>query len=59
MGASAYLRFVDDFILLADSTVVLTQWANAIRERLALLRLTVHDRKCVIRWTSEGMPFLG
>lgn len=59
LRASAYLRFVDDFILLHDSKRVLSDWLSAIRERLAELRLRVHDRKCVIRGTDEGVPFLG
>ncbi len=55
----AYLRFVDDFILLSDSRGVLERWRGAVEERLGSLRLRLHRRKSVIRRTDEGMPFLG
>lgn len=59
LGCSAYLRFVDDFVLLSDSKDALYEWRAAIAERLAVLRLLIHPRKSVIRRTAEGVPFLG
>ncbi|NIN50908.1 MAG: RNA-dependent DNA polymerase [Gemmatimonadales bacterium] len=59
LSAPAYLRFVDDFILLHDCKTVLAEWVSAIRRQLERLRLSVHPRKCVIRRTAEGVPFLG
>ena len=59
LKARAYLRFVDDFILLSNSRETLRGWKAAVAERLAELRLRMHPRKSVIRRTSEGMPFLG
>lgn len=59
LGAPAYLRFVDDFILLHDSKAVLVEWAAAVAGKLAASRLRVHERKCVVRRTEEGVPFLG
>ena len=55
----AYLRFVDDFVLLSDSKEHLREWLALLKERLANLRLLAHPRKCVIRRTDEGLPFLG
>lgn len=59
LKAQAYLRFVDDFILLSSSRETLRGWKAAVAEKLAELRLQMHPRKSVIRRTSEGMPFLG
>lgn len=59
MGARAYLRFVDDLILLDDSKERLAAWRAAARGRLDRLRLRLHPRKCVVRRTAEGIPFLG
>ncbi len=59
LGAGGYLRFVDDFILLDDSSQRLREWLAQVGQQLEHLRLRLHDRKCVIRPTTEGMPFLG
>ena len=59
LGCRGYVRFVDDFILLADSKPVLHEWKEAIVDRLRACRLQVHPRKNVILRTSEGVPFLG
>jgi hypothetical protein len=59
LGAPAYLRFVDDFILLHDSKAMLFDWAAALAEQLAALRLRPHPGKTVVRRTAEGVPFLG
>lgn len=55
----AYLRFVDDAVLLADSTEVLRQWRAAIAGRLAEERLQIHREKSVVRRVDEGLPLLG
>jgi hypothetical protein len=54
----AYLRYVDDFLLFADSKRSLWDWQRAIVARLARLRLTVHPGSHP-RPVSEGVPFLG
>ncbi|NIS64646.1 MAG: hypothetical protein GTO05_05730 [Gemmatimonadales bacterium] len=59
LSAPAYLRLVDDFILLHDCKTVLAEWVSAIRQELERLRLSVQPSKCVIRRTAEGVPFLG
>ncbi len=40
----SYLRYVDDFALFSDSRSELWAWKRAIVERLASLRLTIHER---------------
>lgn len=54
----AYLRFVDDFLLFADDKKQLWSWKQAIIERLAGLRLTLHPAAHP-RPVTEGIPFLG
>jgi RNA-directed DNA polymerase len=55
----AYLRYVDDFVLFADDKASLWAWKRALIERLAGLRLTIHERRAQARPTAEGFPFLG
>lgn len=58
LGCSAYLRYVDDFVLFADGKPALWTWKTAIVERLAHLRLTLHPGAHP-RPVTEGIPFLG
>ena len=44
LGCSAYLRYVDDFALFSNHKRQLWCWKQAIKERLAQLRLTVHEK---------------
>ncbi len=53
-----YVRYVDDFLLFADNKKTLWHWKTAAIERLALLRLTIHDGTHP-RPVTEGIPFLG
>jgi len=53
-----YLRYVDDFLLFTDDKRTLWAWRQAIDERLARSRLTIHPTAHP-RPTSEGCPFLG
>ncbi len=55
----AYLRYVDDFLLFANDKETLWRWRAAIIERLARLRLIVHEARCHPRPVTEGIPFLG
>ncbi len=54
----AYLRYVDDFLLFADDKKTLWAWREALIERLAQLRLTIHPA-AQPRPVTEGFPFLG
>jgi retron-type reverse transcriptase len=53
-----YVRYVDDALAFADDKKSLLIWRDAIVQRLAALRLTIHPGAHA-RPTSEGFPFLG
>jgi len=59
LGCRAYLRYVDDMALFADSKSQLWAWKRAIVERLAQLRLTVHAGSAQAAPVSAGVPWLG
>ena len=59
LGCRAYVRYVDDFLLFADDKRQLWAWKDALRERLARLRLTIHERESTVYPTATGIPFLG
>ena len=59
LGCSAYLRYVDDFLLFSDSKTQLWQWRAAVIERMAALRLAIHEQKAQVRPVAQGTPFLG
>ncbi len=59
LGCKAYLRYVDDFALFADSKQQLWEWKAALKSRLAELRLTIHDQKAQVLPTADGVPWLG
>jgi RNA-directed DNA polymerase len=59
LPAPHYVRYVDDFVLLHDST----QWLNQARERievkLADLHLQLNPRKTVLQPIARGIDFVG
>jgi RNA-directed DNA polymerase len=59
LGCQSYLRYVDDFLLFADSKQQLWAWRAAMINRLAQLRLTLHEECCCARPVAEGVNFLG
>jgi len=59
LGAPAYLRYVDDMILLANDKPTLWRWRDAIDEYLAALRLRLHPRKCHLTPVECGLDVLG
>jgi len=54
----AYVRYVDDMLLFADDKETLWGWREALIERLAWSRLTIHPG-AQPRPVTEGFPFLG
>jgi len=54
-----YVRYVDDFLLFADSKRELWAWKAAVRDKLAELRLTLHERESTVYPVTNGIPFLG
>ena len=59
LGCKAYLRYVDDFALFSDSRHELWACKAALQDRLARLRLTVHERSTQVAPTAAGIPWLG
>lgn len=59
LRCGAYLRYVDDFALFSNERAELWRWKRAIVERLARLRLAIHERACQVMPTRCGIPWLG
>jgi len=59
LACKAYLRYVDDFALFADSKPLLWKWKAALQSRLAALRLTIHENNAQVLLTASGIPWLG
>jgi hypothetical protein len=59
LGCPAYLRYVDDFALFADSKWQLWEWKARIIEYLAGLRLTIHESAAQVNPVGNGIPWLG
>ena len=60
LGVKGYVRYVDDFLLFADSKAELHDLRELLDRRLAgEFRLLLHPRKTRIYPVSEGIPFLG
>ena len=59
LRAPGYLRYVDDFVLFADSKEQLWQWKRDIEAYLAGLRLMLHPHKTQVYCVADGVPFLG
>ncbi|NDJ78656.1 MAG: RNA-directed DNA polymerase [Chloroflexi bacterium] len=55
----AYLRYVDDFALFSDSKRELWRWKQAIIQRLAQFRLTIHESVAQVVPVTQGIPWLG
>jgi retron-type reverse transcriptase len=59
LGCRAYLRYVDDFALFADSKRQVAQWKMRIRDFLTGLRLTLHESSVQPFPVTTGIPWLG
>ena len=59
LRCSAYLRYVDDFLLFDDDKHRLWEYQRALIVRLARLRLTIHREQAQVRSVTAGIPFLG
>ncbi|MFO1434095.1 MAG: RNA-directed DNA polymerase [Candidatus Competibacteraceae bacterium] len=55
----AYLRYVDDVALFSNRKAELWNWKQAVVERLATLRLTVHAHSAQVATVESGIPWLG
>jgi hypothetical protein len=52
-------REVDDLALFAGDKPTLWAWKRALVERLARLRLTIHQSSTQVAPTASGIPWLG
>jgi hypothetical protein len=59
LSVPAYLRFVDDFLLFGNDKSCLHDWRQAVIERLAVLRLKLHENRAQVFPCETGIPFLG
>ncbi len=59
LRAPGYVRYCDDFVVLAGESATLHRWHGEIERFLAGMRLVIHPRKTYIAPTREGVPFLG
>jgi hypothetical protein len=59
LGCSAYLRYVDDVALFSNDKRELYAWKQASIERLAQLRLTIHEAEAQAMPVACGIPWLG
>jgi len=55
----AYIRYVDDFVLLGNDKAQMRSWLRSIHIYLQSLRLILHPYKTKIYETRVGIPFLG
>jgi hypothetical protein len=59
LGVRAYVRYMDDMLLFADSRDALRRWRPALGTALEGLRLRLHPQKCHVLRSRDGVPFLG
>jgi len=59
LNVNAYLRYVDDFMLLSNSKAQLHEWRLSIEDMLIELHLHVHPRKVNLLSVYEGVDVLG
>ncbi len=59
LRCGGYVRYVDDFLLFGNDKRTLWRWKKQLIERLATLRLTLHERCAQVRPVNDGIPWLG
>lgn len=59
LRCAGYVRYVDDFALFANDRATLWAWKRAIVDRLARLRLTIHNESAQVSPVTNGIPWLG
>jgi RNA-directed DNA polymerase len=59
LGCRGYLRYVDDICLFAHGKQQLWGWKRAVEQRLAALRLEIHEHSAQVMPTRCGIPWLG
>ncbi len=59
LGFKHYVRYVDDMVLLAESPTVLLAAADAIREHLTVIGMTLAEHKTFVAPVDKGIDFVG
>ena len=59
LGCFAYVRYVDDMLLFDDDKGRLWEWKARCIERLARLRLTIHEAAAQVQPCRYGISWLG
>lgn len=59
LRCEGYIRYVDDFVLLAEDKATLHHWKRAVIAFLATLRLSLHEAESGVFPVATGIPFLG
>jgi retron-type reverse transcriptase len=59
LKCDAYIRYVDDFVLFSNDKTLLSFWRQKVIEKVAELRLGLHEAAAQIFPTVTGLPFLG
>jgi retron-type reverse transcriptase len=59
LRVKAYVRYCDDFLLFADDKQQLQRWRQGVIDRLAKLRLVLHEGRAQVYPVTTGIPFLG
>jgi len=59
LKCKAYIRYVDDILLFGEDKKTLHDSRRRLIQKLAMLRLTVHEGSAQVYPTCAGIPFLG
>ena len=59
LRSPGYVRYADDMVLFSNDKRALWDYRDAINERLAALRLHLHQDKTCVRRATAGLKFLG
>jgi len=59
LKCKAYVRYVDDFLVFGSDKKILHEIRHAIIQKLANLRLTLHEGSAQVYPVHTGIPFLG
>ena len=59
LGCHPYLRYVDDFLLFSNDKAELWRWKAQLVDKLAAMRLSLHDRRACVAACASGLPYLG
>jgi len=59
LQVKGYIRYVDDFVLFANTKMEIHEYQKAITHYLDGIRLQLHPRKTQLYRVQDGVPFLG